>query len=69
MIKAHELKHFANSGKVKEVVKVVKSYRELAALIASEQWVILHKHGAFDKNYDIKHIKSLLSARYKQTCQ
>ncbi len=65
MIKAYELKHFANPGKVKEVVKAVKSYRQLAALITSEQWIIFHKQGAFDKNYDIKPIKSLLSA-YKQ---
>jgi hypothetical protein len=66
MTKAYDLKHFANPGKVKAVVKVVKSYRQLAALIASEQWLIFHKQGSFDKYYDIKHIKSLLSAHYKQ---
>jgi hypothetical protein len=68
MIKAYELKHFANYGKVKEVVKVVKSYRQLSALIVSEQWIVFHRHGVFDKNYYIKHIKSLLTACRQGWC-
>jgi len=69
MIKAYKLQHSANPGKIKEVVEVAKHYRKLAAKIASEQWMLFEKQGSFRKNHDIKHIPSVLSARYKQTCQ
>jgi hypothetical protein len=69
MLRTYELRHSANAGKVQEVVGVFTSYRNLAARVAAEQWGLFQKQGTFDKNRDIKHVPSMLSARYKQTCQ
>jgi putative transposase len=68
-IKAYKLKHSANPGKIDKVRAVVKHYRKLAAKISSAQWILFEKQGLFSKNHDIKHIPTVLSARYKQTCQ
>ena len=69
MIKTYRLQHSANPGKIKKVISVVKSYRNLAGSLAREQWVLFHKTGLFDKDLEVKHVQTPLSARYKQTCQ
>lgn len=69
MIRTYELKHSANARKLKEVVKVIRAYRKLAESIAKEQWILFYRDGRFRKNWNIKHIPTMLSARYKQTCQ
>jgi hypothetical protein len=46
MVKAYELKHSANHGKLKEVIKVAEVYRNLAVSIASEQWMLFQKRGS-----------------------
>jgi len=69
MIKAYKLQHSANLGKMEKVIKVVKAYRALATSVAQAQWMLFYKTGSFDKDLDVKKIKTPLSARYKQTCQ
>jgi len=69
MIKAYKLQDAANPGKTGKVTEVVKAYRGLAASLASVQWTLFQKTGSFDKDLDVKHVKTPLSARFKQTCQ
>lgn len=69
MIKTYRLQHSANPGKIKKVISVVKSYRDLAGSLAREQWVLFHKTGLFNEDLEVKHVQTPLSARYKQTCQ
>ena len=58
-----------NKGKVKKVEQVLKEYRKTAQDIAKLQWHEFFRNGKFNKYLNIKALNSLLSARYKQTCQ
>lgn len=69
MDRTYQLKSSANKGKLKAIALTIKTYRITAGIIGSEQWKCFFEHGFFDKNLDIKHLPSALSARYKQTCQ
>lgn len=69
IIRTYPLKHAINHGKQEKIVSIVKEYRKLAQRLASLQWCEFFRNGNIDKNLDIKAIESLLSARYKQTCQ
>jgi len=69
IIGSYEHKHFANKGKEKKIFKVLKEYRKTAEKIARLQWKLFWKEGRFDKNLNIKDVKSQLSERFKQTCQ
>jgi putative transposase len=69
MNRAYKLKQHANAGKQDKAIRTVREYRKTAEKIARAQWRCFYETGRFDKNLDIKHIDSLLSERYKQTCQ
>jgi len=62
-IKAYKLQHSANLGKRGKIIEVVKAYRILATSIASGQWVLFNKTGSFNKDFDVKHIKTPLEKR------
>ena len=70
MIRTYRLDHNANIGKQAKIIAVIKEYRKTAQSISSVQWQRFYKEGkSFNKNLDIKDIQTLLSERYKQTCQ
>ena len=58
-----------NKEKENKVFNLLKEYRKTAKVIANQQWKTFQQTGKFNKYLDIKHIHSLLSQRYKQTCQ
>src|SRR3972149_4697525 len=70
MVRTYRVNHNANINKQDKITAVVKEYRKTAQSISSVQWQRFYREGKpFNKNLDIKCIKSLLSERYKQTCQ
>lgn len=69
MKRTYPLRHAINIGKQEKIMQVVKVYRELAQKLAALQWKRFFQSGSFDKNEDIKAVKTQLSERYKQTCQ
>lgn len=69
MIRTYPHKHSMNIGKQKKILAVAKAYRGLAVRLSALQWQEFYRHGGFNKNLDIKVVKSVLSERYKQTCQ
>ncbi|MCX7911181.1 MAG: RNA-guided endonuclease TnpB family protein [Endomicrobia bacterium] len=48
---------------------ILISYRKTAKEIAKYQWKLFFQTGSFDKMASVKHIKSVLSERYKKTIQ
>jgi len=66
---AYKYEHFANKGKVIKLLETLKEYRNAAQRISRLQWQLFWKEFKFDKNLDIKSVKTELSERYKQTCQ
>jgi len=58
-----------NKGKAQKVERVLAEYRKTAQDIAKLQWHEFFRNGKFNKYLKIKALNSLLSARYKQTCQ
>lgn len=70
MLRTYRLKHGINKVKQDDVRKTIRAYRCTAQWIAAIQWERLVRTGMFfNKNLDIKRVRSLLSERYKQTCQ
>src|SRR3989337_3895740 len=70
MIRTYNLKHNTNKGKQVKAAATVMLYRSTAYIIAAAQWYRFYKEGkSFWNNLEIGHIPSLLSERYKQTCQ
>jgi putative transposase len=70
---AYEFKHHANKGKVKEVLSVLREYRETAKAIADFLWREFFEKGYFSHKKSIKkehmqNIQSKLSERYKYVC-
>ncbi|MEQ8173219.1 MAG: zinc ribbon domain-containing protein, partial [Candidatus Eremiobacterota bacterium] len=66
MLRSYELKTEMNKGKKEKILSVMKEYRKTASVIAKKQWELFYKEGAFNKNYPVKEIPSVLSERYKQ---
>ena len=71
VLRTYELKSFANQSKNDSIIEVVRNYRKLALQIANLHWNNFYSdnNSKFNKNLDIKNINSVLSERYKQTCQ
>src|SRR3990167_9337229 len=70
MVRTYRVNHNANIGKQDKITAVIKEYRKTAQSISSAQWQRFYKEGkSFNKYFDIKHIQTSLSERYKQTCQ
>jgi putative transposase len=67
--RAIEVKHFTNKGKIQKIKDLFPHVRKTARKIASYQWCIFFKKGAFRRKANIKHIRSKLSERYKYTIQ
>jgi putative transposase len=70
---AYEFKHHANKGKVKEVLSVLREYRETTKAIADFLWKEFFEKGYFSHKKSIKkehmqRIQSKLSERYKYVC-
>lgn len=57
-----------NPGKAAQVEAVLRAYRATARALGAGQWRLLQKTGRFDKNAKL-FPKTVLSARYVQTCQ
>jgi putative transposase len=69
-LRAYRLKHEANKGKAEKVLDLFPAYRDLAEDISRVQWNLFFATGRFDRNLaPLSGIDSLLSERYKQTCQ
>ena len=62
--------HFANKGKVAQVIRTLIEYRKVAQKIAHIQWkyFFINRECKFNKYLSVKEINSDLSERYKQTC-
>jgi len=70
MLRTYRLEHSANRGKQDSVIATIGEYRKVAKNIADFQWRRFYEDARpFYKYLSIKHIYSLLSERYKQTCQ
>jgi putative transposase len=70
IFRTYKLKHHSNNIKLSVLYDVVKEYRYTSNIISNHLWVLFFKERVMFKDYnDIKHIKSKLSERYKQTCQ
>lgn len=70
IIRTYELKDFANLNKLDKVLNIFYPYRKCAKSVASVQWKLFYSEGKnFNKQLDIKEIDTVLSERYKQTCQ
>lgn len=71
ILRTYKLKSHANKSKNDLIVEVVRNYRKLAKNISDLQWNIFYSdnNSKFNKNLNIKHIETVLSERYKQTCQ
>jgi len=70
MLRTYRLKHSANRGKQGSAIATIREYRRVAKNIADFQWRRFYEDARpFYKYLSIKHIHSLLSERYKQTCQ
>jgi putative transposase len=69
MIRAYSLRHSINSKKQDTILSVLSEYRAIAQKVSNIQWREFFKTSKFNKNVDIKSLKTKLSARYKQTLQ
>ncbi len=69
IIGTYTYQSYANRGKVQKIKQILTEYRKTAKNIAKLQWNYFFKNNTFNKNLDIKKLKSALSERYKQTCQ
>jgi putative transposase len=69
MIRAYKLEHSINIQKQEKIFELFSSYRKLSQKISQVQWNNFFKSKKFDKNLDIKTLKTPLSARYKQVSQ
>lgn len=69
MIRTYKLNHSINQNKQDKILDLLKEYRKTAIKIAKIQWKEFFKNKQFNKNLDIKFIKTKLSARYLQTNQ
>jgi putative transposase len=69
MIRAYSLGHSINSKKQDTILNVLNEYRAIAQKVSTIQWREFFKTSKFNKNIDIKSLKTKLSARYKQTLQ
>ena len=69
MIKTYLHKCSANQQKQIKIEAILVPYRVFAAKVAVWQWRLLQEGGNFHKDTSIKHLPSVLSARYKQTIQ
>jgi len=69
MLRTYELKTEINKGKKEKILSVLREYRKTASVIGKKQWELFYKEGAFNKNYGVKEISSVLSERYKQVIQ
>ena len=70
MDRTYPLQQHANKGKQIKAVETVKAYRGTACSIAAVQWRLFYETGmGFNKQFDIKTVRTILSERYKQTCQ
>lgn len=69
MIRAYSLTHSINLGKQKTIIDLLSEYRKIAIKVSKIQWIEFFKSGKFNKNLDIKSLKTKLSARYKQVNQ
>ena len=69
MIRTYPLKQSINKGKEEKIIKLAKEYQDLAKIISHIQWEEFYKKGRVNKGLDIKSIETILSERYKQTCQ
>jgi putative transposase len=72
IIRTYPLKHDINVSKQEKIYEVLKHYRKLATKISDVQWNLFFSSRVqqkFNKDLDIKELKTRLSARYKQTCQ
>ncbi len=63
-----EYPQYANRGKQNKLLTLLKEYRKTAHKIAKNQWSVFFAEAKFDRYFNIKHIQSKLSERYKQTC-
>lgn len=71
VLRTYQLKSHANKSKDDLILEVVRNYRKLSKKISNLQWNIFYSDSnkKFNKNLDIKSIQTILSERYKQTCQ
>lgn len=71
VLRTYQLKSHANKSKNDLILDVVRNYRKLAKNISNQQWYLFYfnNNSKFNKNLDIKNIETILSERYKQTCQ
>ncbi len=69
IIRTYTYPCFPNKGKSQKVERVLAEYRKTAQDIAKRQWREFFRNGKFNKYLNIKALNSLLSERYKQTCQ
>jgi putative transposase len=69
MIRTYPLKQSINKGKKEKIIELRKEYQYLAKIISHIQWEEFYKEGRFNRGLDIKSIETILSERYKQTCQ
>jgi putative transposase len=69
MIRTYLHQCSANQNKQMKIEAILVPYRTFAEKVAVWQWRLLQEGGNFYKNTSIKHLPSVLSARYKQTIQ
>ena len=69
MIRTYKLNHSINQNKQDKILDLLKEYRKTAIKVAKIQWEEFFKNKQFNKNLNIKFIKTKLSARYLQTNQ
>ena len=70
IIRTYCLKDSANEIKLSAVSDVLDEYRVAAGRIASYHWLLFNWLGKEFKDFeDVKHIRTKLGERYKQTCQ
>ncbi|WP_448587438.1 RNA-guided endonuclease TnpB family protein [Thermocrinis sp.] len=67
---AYEYQHQANRGKVQKLLELLKEYRKTAKALADLHWryFFTSKSGRFNKNLNVKELKTNLSERYKYVC-
>ena len=69
IIRTYTYPCFPSKSKLIKARKVLEEYRKSAQKIAKLQWTEFFRTGKFNKYLPLKALDSLLSARYKQTCQ
>lgn len=71
VLRTYQLKSHANNSKNELILDVLRNYRKLSHSLSNLHWYLFYKNNntKFNKDLDIKHVNSILSERYKQTCQ